>query len=648
MPYNGSGAFTPSAADFPAVHNTVIESAKFNNTILDIAAGLSNAITKDGQSTPTGDIPFADNKLTGVKKGTAAADAATVANLQDQTGVYVGTVGGTAGAITLSPAAAIAAYAAGQKFVFIAGADCAGATTVAVSGLTAKDVTKNGAYALSAGEFVSGQLVTIIYDGTRFQIDVGTSAYIPPGSSVTVRSPQDKLREIHRSVKDDGAVSSTTVDSTTSFQACVDYCIANRIQTMFVPSAGALYYRVTDTITIAGRLNIVGDAEFTTTIWADGFTSGQPIFNFVNAVESVVAGALIQDITFRSDDGNATGVHIENIANVDMLRVTLYNLTDGIEVTGNQTFSLSFKQVKSVLIGGRTVRYYDFAGGGQHTFDTCSFTGVDGFFVESTAVLDSLTFLNCNFEQCDTTDFTCEGTIRALSVPSGRSEGFGGSVSFNINPSVGNFVRGYIHQGFDWVSDSGNAYCVGIGGDVEGFVIQANSADNIGQIAAVLLNGAGAAGIIQGNKFYDSPLVTNVNRAGVRVLSNNNSSGALPEYGGKHGTFTATGTGFSVAPTSSANYSIADGAIASVTIPALTGTSTATSFTITGLPAEARPARDIDLDGPASDNGGSLVPALIRVKTTGVIEVSSNLNGTAFTASGTKSSGALSLYYPLV
>lgn len=58
MPFNGAGVYSPPAADFPAVANTLIESAHFNNVINDIAVGLSNCVTKDGQQTITANIPF--------------------------------------------------------------------------------------------------------------------------------------------------------------------------------------------------------------------------------------------------------------------------------------------------------------------------------------------------------------------------------------------------------------------------------------------------------------------------------------------------------------------------------------------------------------------------------------------------------------
>lgn len=169
MPYNGSGSFSPPAANFPAVASTLIESTKFNNVINDIATGLSTAITKDGQTAVTANIPLGGFKLTGVGAATARTDAATLASLQDGTGVYVATVGGTVDAITLTPSPAITAYAAGQTFRFIASGANTTAVTVQISGLAGpKAVTKNGSGALVAGDIASGTIVQITYDGTRF------------------------------------------------------------------------------------------------------------------------------------------------------------------------------------------------------------------------------------------------------------------------------------------------------------------------------------------------------------------------------------------------------------------------------------------------------------------------------------------------
>ena len=84
--------------------------------------------------------------------------------------VTLATVSGTANAIALTPSPAISAYASGQQFSFIATANNTSTVTVAVSGLVAKSLTQNGSTALAPGNILSGALVTILYDGTRFQL----------------------------------------------------------------------------------------------------------------------------------------------------------------------------------------------------------------------------------------------------------------------------------------------------------------------------------------------------------------------------------------------------------------------------------------------------------------------------------------------
>lgn len=170
MSRNGSGVYAPPGASFPAVASTLIESAKFNAVINDISTALTQSLAADGQTTPTANLPLGGYKLTGLGAATARTDAASLATIQDGTGVYVASVGGTVDAITLTPVPAIAAYAAGQAFDFVAAGANTGAVTVNVSGLGAKTLTKNGTTALAAGDIASGALVTVRYDGTQFQI----------------------------------------------------------------------------------------------------------------------------------------------------------------------------------------------------------------------------------------------------------------------------------------------------------------------------------------------------------------------------------------------------------------------------------------------------------------------------------------------
>ena len=83
--------------------------------------------------------------------------------------VYAADGGGTdAYAITLVPA--ITAYAIGQVFNFKANTINTGNATLNVNGLGAKNILKNNDQTLEDGDIEAGQIVTVVYDGTQFQM----------------------------------------------------------------------------------------------------------------------------------------------------------------------------------------------------------------------------------------------------------------------------------------------------------------------------------------------------------------------------------------------------------------------------------------------------------------------------------------------
>jgi hypothetical protein len=59
MSYNGSGTFQINSTGQPVVSNTIISSSAFNALTADLATGLTTALTKDGQTTTTARILFA-------------------------------------------------------------------------------------------------------------------------------------------------------------------------------------------------------------------------------------------------------------------------------------------------------------------------------------------------------------------------------------------------------------------------------------------------------------------------------------------------------------------------------------------------------------------------------------------------------------
>lgn len=77
MPFNGSGTFVPlSPPDFPALPFTTILASQFNNNMNDIfTSGLTNCLTRDGQSPPTANIPMAGFRLINLGSATSDTDA---------------------------------------------------------------------------------------------------------------------------------------------------------------------------------------------------------------------------------------------------------------------------------------------------------------------------------------------------------------------------------------------------------------------------------------------------------------------------------------------------------------------------------------------------------------------------------------------
>ncbi len=59
MSFNGSGTFSINSSGQPVVVGTTISDTVFNALTADLATGLSTVICKDGQTTTTASIPFA-------------------------------------------------------------------------------------------------------------------------------------------------------------------------------------------------------------------------------------------------------------------------------------------------------------------------------------------------------------------------------------------------------------------------------------------------------------------------------------------------------------------------------------------------------------------------------------------------------------
>ena len=161
MPYNGSGTFTLPAGN-PVVTGTTISSTINNNTNSDLANGLSNAVTRNGQSPPTANLPMGNFKLTGLAAGTTAGDSARYDELILKANLI------SPALVTPNlgtPSAGVLTNCTGTAAGLSIGGNAATATTVTTNANLTGAVTSVG-NAASLGSFTSAQLATALTDET--------------------------------------------------------------------------------------------------------------------------------------------------------------------------------------------------------------------------------------------------------------------------------------------------------------------------------------------------------------------------------------------------------------------------------------------------------------------------------------------------
>jgi hypothetical protein len=134
-----------------------------------MATALTGSIAKDGQTTPTGNLPMGGFAHTGVADATVRTQYASVGQVQDGTPQYLTSVAGT-NVITATASLGMTAYATGQTFRFIAAASCTDAVTLNINAIGAKAIVRTDGSTLAANDIVLGATVQVMYNGTNFQL----------------------------------------------------------------------------------------------------------------------------------------------------------------------------------------------------------------------------------------------------------------------------------------------------------------------------------------------------------------------------------------------------------------------------------------------------------------------------------------------
>lgn len=166
MSRDGSGIYSLPAGN-PVGTGTTISSATHNTTLTDIANALTASIAKDGQTTPTANLPMGTYRHTGVSNGTARDQYAAVGQLQDNTATVVGSVSGV-DTITGSLTPALAAYVTGMAVVLFPAGTNTGAATLNLNSLGAKNIVNVLGASVGAGTLRTGNPAFLVYNGTSF------------------------------------------------------------------------------------------------------------------------------------------------------------------------------------------------------------------------------------------------------------------------------------------------------------------------------------------------------------------------------------------------------------------------------------------------------------------------------------------------
>ena len=184
MTYDGNGTFNRPVADY--VFDTVISETDMNTEMSGMATGLSTAITKDGQTTITANIPMNSKKLTGLTAGSATTDSVTLEQVQADAFTYQGTDSGAADAYVIALSPPTTTQAAGLRVAFVAANASTGASTLNAGG--GADAIEYQGSALTGAEIAAGSTIVCRHDGTAWQMTSpsalsGSGDVVGPGSA---------------------------------------------------------------------------------------------------------------------------------------------------------------------------------------------------------------------------------------------------------------------------------------------------------------------------------------------------------------------------------------------------------------------------------------------------------------------------------
>lgn len=171
--YDGNGNFD-LYANFPRNPGEVIASSDAMAQMNVIKSGFNNVLTRDGQNSPTQDLPMGGRRHTNIADAIAENNYLSLKQFRNNGAIYATTTGsGSAYVATFTPS--INAYVAGQRFIIKT-------NFTSVTDTPTININSLGAKSLKSAEgnnliIQDNTIYEIVYDGTNFRV-MNTSDFI--------------------------------------------------------------------------------------------------------------------------------------------------------------------------------------------------------------------------------------------------------------------------------------------------------------------------------------------------------------------------------------------------------------------------------------------------------------------------------------
>lgn len=368
MAFNGTGTFVRIYNWVTDKINSVPITASRMDTEMDgFATGLSNCITKDGQTTVTANIPMNSHKFTGLAVGSARTDSIALSQVQDGTYTYMGTTGGSADAYTLSPSPSITAYVAPMRFVCKIAAtnttttpylQISGIGTPASDAVIKKLASDKSEVAVVAGDMVANGLY-------EFQRNSGNTAWIllnPENPISTGVVESDLINNLSIST----SVSSNALTIALKTKAGNDPSTSEPVQISFRSSTATSGVYTTRLATTATSLVISSGSTLGTVSAVAAILYVYALDNS-GTVELAVSSYLFQDNSIQSStaEGGAGAADAANVlysttarSNVPVRLIGMIDITETTAGTWASNATTVTSSPLSAVITATSGRYF--------------------------------------------------------------------------------------------------------------------------------------------------------------------------------------------------------------------------------------------------------------------------------------------------